>query len=381
MIFRCVVCDDRASPIEQRVARGTMLYYFLYPLYERFIGFNVLKYVTFRTFGALFTAMIIYFLLGNKMINFLIKKQVWQTVRSDGPVTHMDKRGTPTMGGLLLWFSVFASVILWTRFNQLFVVLGLVLAFCFGAIGFLDDYRKVVLRDSKGLRARYKFPLQVVAATIVVMVLYDCIGLDKNLSVPFFKHLTPYIGGWYYPFAVLVIVGASNAVNLTDGLDGLVSVPSIVAFFTYAGISYIVGHAVIASYLSVPFVSGSGELTVMCGAIVGACIGFLWYNSQPASVFMGDVGSLPLGAVLGYVSVVTKNEFLLVLVGGTFVLETISVITQVVSFKLTGKRVFKMAPLHHHFELKGWAESKVIVRFWIIAFVLALISLTTFKLR
>lgn len=358
-----------------------MLYYFLYPLYEQFIGFNVLRYVTFRTFGAVFTAMIIFFVFGKMTIRYLAKRQLWQTVRDDGPVTHLDKRGTPTMGGLLLWVSIFISVILWTRFNQLFVPVAMALVIGFGVIGFLDDYRKVILRDAKGLRARYKFPLQLLVATLAVLVLYDGIGLDRQLAVPFFKEFHPDLGWWYYPFAVVVIVGTSNAVNLTDGLDGLVSIPAIVAFFTYAVLAYIAGHAGIASYLSVPSVPGSGELTVMCGAIVGACIGFLWYNAHPASIFLGDVGSLPLGAALGYVALVTKNELLLVLIGGIFVLETVSVITQVISFQLTGKRIFKMAPLHHHFELKGWAESKVIVRFWIIAFILALLSLTTLKLR
>ncbi len=358
-----------------------MLYHLLYQWHEQFIGLNVLRYITFRTFGALFTAMIIYFLFGKAMIRYMARKQLWQTVRDDGPVTHMDKRGTPTMGGILLLISVFISTLLWTRFDQLFVIVGLALMFCFGAIGFLDDYRKVILRDAKGLRARFKFPLQLVFAIIVSLVLFDGIGLNRELSLPFVKTFSPDLGWWYYPFAVIVIVGASNAVNLTDGLDGLVSVPSIVAFFAFGVLAYIAGHARIASYLVVPVVPGSGELTVLCGAIVGACIGFLWYNAHPASIFMGDVGSLPIGAVLGYVAIVTKNELLLLLIGGIFVLETVSVITQVVSFKLTGKRIFKMAPLHHHFELKGWAESKVIVRFWIIAFILAIVSLTTLKLR
>jgi phospho-N-acetylmuramoyl-pentapeptide-transferase len=238
-------------------------------------------------FGALFTAMFIYFLFGNRMINYLRKKRVWQTVRDDGPVSHvMDKRGTPTMGGILLWLAIVISILLWTRFNQLYVVVGLGLALAFGVIGFIDDYRKVILRDSKGLKARFKFPLQLLAATVVILILFDGIGLDRHLSLPFFKQFNPDLGWYYYPFAVCVIVGSSNAVNLTDGLDGLVSVPSIVAFFAFAGLAYIAGHAVIASYLAVPFVSGSSELAILCGAIVGALIGFLWFNSQPASVFM-----------------------------------------------------------------------------------------------
>lgn len=358
-----------------------MLYYLLYPLHADLVGFNLFRYITFRSLMALFTAMIIYFAFGKLSIKIIARRQFWQTVRNDGPVTHMDKRGTPTMGGILMWLSVFASVLLWSRFAEPFVVMGMFIVFAFGVIGFVDDYRKVILKDPKGLKARWKAPLQAVVATIVVLILFDSIGLSRVLAVPLFKNFIPDLGWFYIPFAVLVIVGASNAVNLTDGLDGLVSVPSMVAFLAYAILSYIAGHAALARYLSVPWVPGSGEMAVMCAAVVGACTGFLWYNSHPASIFMGDVGSLPLGALLGYVSVITKNEILLVLIGGIFVLETVSVITQVASFKLTGKRIFRMAPIHHHFELKGWAESKVIVRFWIISIILALLSLSTLKLR
>ncbi len=358
-----------------------MLYYLLYPLHSDFIGFNVVRYITFRTFMATFTAMVIYFLFGKRIISYLTKKQFWQTVRDDGPVSHMDKRGTPTMGGILIWISVFVSMLLWARFLEPVAILAMIVVAGFAMIGFIDDYRKVILRDPKGLRARWKFPLQLAVAAIAMLILFDVIGMPSELSVPFFKGFRPDLGWWYVPFAVLVVVGASNAVNLTDGLDGLVSVPSIVAFLAYAILAYVSSHAAIADYLAVQSVPGSGEMAVMCGAVVGACIGFLWYNAHPASIFMGDVGSLPLGALLGYVAVVTKHEILLLLIGGIFVLETISVITQVVSFKLTGKRVFKMAPIHHHFELKGWSESKVIVRFWIISIILALASLSTLKLR
>jgi phospho-N-acetylmuramoyl-pentapeptide-transferase len=358
-----------------------MLYYLLYPLKVDFIGFNVFRYITFRTLMATFTALFIYFAMGKAMITYLSRKQFWQTVRDDGPVSHMDKRGTPTMGGLPLWISVVISVFLWSRFAEPFVLIALCLILAFGLIGFLDDYRKVVLKDAKGLRARWKFPLQVACATVAALVLFDVVGLNKELTIPFFKGVLPNLGWWYIPFAVLVIVGTSNAVNLTDGLDGLVSVPSIVAFLAYAILAYVAGHAMIAKYLSVQAVVGSGEMAVICGAVIGASMGFLWYNAHPASIFMGDVGSLPMGALLGYVALVTKNEILLILIGGIFVMETLSVITQVISFKLTGKRIFRMAPIHHHFELKGWAESKVIVRFWIIAFILALASLATLKLR
>ncbi len=358
-----------------------MLYYLLYPLHERIIGLGVMRYITFRTFAAAFTAMVIYFVFGKPMIRYIRRKQFWQTVRDDGPVSHMDKRGTPTMGGLLLWIAVFVSVLLWSRFGEPLVWLGLLLSLTFATIGFLDDYWKVVRLDAKGLRARYKFPIQVIAVVGVCAILFGAFDLDTHFSMPFFKNFNPDIGWGYVAFAALVMVGASNAVNLTDGLDGLVSMPSIIAFLAFCVLAYVAGHMRIASYLGVPYVPGSGELAVMCGAVVGACVGFLWFNSHPASIFMGDVGSLPLGALLGYVAVATKNEILLVAIGGIFVLETVSVIAQVVSFQLTGKRVFRMAPLHHHFELKGWPESKVIVRFWIIAFILALASLATLKLR
>lgn len=358
-----------------------MLYYLLYPLHVEYTGFNVFRYITFRTFMATFTAMVIYFAFGKLSIRLLSRRQFWQTVRSDGPVTHMDKRGTPTMGGLLMWVAVFVSVFIWSRFMDQFVVLALGLVILFGVIGFIDDYRKVILRDAKGLRARWKMPMQLAAAIITALVLFDVIGLSDTLTIPFFKNFRPELGNWHIVLAVLVIVGASNALNLTDGLDGLVSVPSMVAFLAYAILAYVAGHAAIARYLAIQWVPGGGELAVICGAVVGAVTGFLWYNAHPATVFMGDVGSLPLGALLGYISVVTKNEILLLFIGGIFVLETISVITQVVSFKLTGKRVFRMAPIHHHFELKGWSESKVIVRFWIISIILALASLATLKIR
>ncbi len=358
-----------------------MLYYLLYPLHSEFIGFNVIRYITFRTLMAMFTAMLIYFIFNGMFTRYLTRKQFWQTVRDDGPITHMDKRGTPTMGGLMMWIAILASMLLWSKFIDPYVILAFVVVIIFGLIGFIDDYRKVVLKDPKGLRARWKFPLQLICGTLVVLVLFDVLDFPRTLSVPFFKTFIPNLGWYYIPFAILVIVGASNAVNLTDGLDGLVSVPCMVSFLAYGILAYVSSHAAISSYLSVQFIPGSGELAVMSGAVVGACTAFLWFNAHPASIFMGDVGSLPLGALLGYISIVTKNEILLVIIGGIFVMETISVITQVISFKLTGKRIFKMAPIHHHFELKGWSESKVIVSFWIISIVLALASLATLKLR
>lgn len=358
-----------------------MLYHLLYPLHDEFIGFGIFKYITFRAFVAMFTAMIIYFVFGKMMIRVMERKQFYQAIRNDGPIAHLDKSKTPTMGGLLLWLGVFISVLLWARWDNPYIPLVCGVAIAYGLIGFFDDYKKVILKDAHGLRARYKFPLQVLVALIAALILFDGIGFDEHLSVPFFKTITPDLGWLYVPFAVFLIVGVSNAVNLTDGLDGLVTMPSVMAFFAYGVLSYISGHAAIAAYLNVPFVPGSGELAVIAASIVGACMGFLWFNGQPAQIFMGDVGSLPLGAVLAVTALITKNELLLILVGGIFLLETISVIVQVTSFKLTGKRIFKMAPLHHHFELKGWKESKVIVRFWIIAFILAMLSLATLKLR
>lgn len=358
-----------------------MLYHLLYPFKHVFIGFNLFKYITFRSFCAAFTAMTIYFVFGQWFIRWLQGRKVWQAVRDDGPATHLQKKRVPTMGGLLMWGSVLVSVLLWSRLDQPFVLLGLSLIFTYGLIGFLDDYRKVVLRDSHGLRARWKFPMQIIAAAAVVIFLADYLGFDRTLVVPFFKKVRPDLGMFYPVFATLVIVGASNAVNLTDGLDGLVSFPSIVSFFAYGILCYIAGHIALSEYLSVPYIAGCGELSVMCGAIVGACMAFLWYNAHPASIFLGDVGALPLGAILGYVALVSKNELLLLVIGGIFVLEAVSVIAQVVSFKLTRKRVLRMAPIHHHFELIGWPESKVIVRFWIISFILALVSLVTLKLR
>jgi len=358
-----------------------MLYYLLYPLHVDFIGFNVFRYITFRTLIAAFTAMSIYLIFGGRFISFLASKQFWQSVRTDGPVTHMDKRGTPTMGGALIWLSVIISVMLWSKFMEPFVVLSIILIIEFATIGFIDDYRKIILKDSKGLGGKWKFILQIICAFSIALSLFDVLGLNTTLSIPFFKNLHPDLGWVYVIFAVFVLVGASNAVNLTDGLDGLVSLPSIVSFFAYGILAYVSGHAGISKYLSITYIPGSGELAVLCGAVVGACIGFLWFNAHPASIFMGDMGSLPLGALLGYVALVTKNEILLVVIGGIFVLETVSVITQVVSFKLTGKRIFKMAPIHHHFELKGWSESKVIIRFWIISMILALASIATLKLR
>ena len=359
-----------------------MFYHLLYPLSEQVILFNVFKYITFRTFGALVTALILYFLLGKFQILFLQRWQVTQTIRKDGPQSHLQtKAGTPTMGGVLTLFCVLVSVLLWMDFDNLSVWLILALFASYAGIGFYDDFRKIRHGSSKGLPGRYKFLLQVVIAAVVSYLLISWFNTDTRLAFPFFKTIRPDLGYWYIVFAILVIVGASNAVNLTDGLDGLATGPSLIAFMTYALLAYCAGHVKIAGYLQIPYIQGSGEMAIFCGAIIGALIGFLWFNTYPAEIFMGDVGSLPLGGALGYLALVTKNEFLLLIIGGVFVLETVSVMTQVVSYKLTGKRIFLMAPIHHHFEMKGWDEPKIIVRFWIISFVLALAALSTLKLR
>ncbi|OGQ06345.1 MAG: phospho-N-acetylmuramoyl-pentapeptide-transferase [Deltaproteobacteria bacterium RIFCSPLOWO2_01_44_7] len=359
-----------------------MLYHWLYPLHDQLVAFNVIKYITFRTFMGLFTSLGIVFVLGKPWIAFLQRHQLLQTLWEYVPETHhKTKAKTPTMGGILIWFAFLLSTLLWARWDNPFVWMMLGLGSALGAIGFLDDYWKISRKDAHGLKARYKFPLQVLVCGLVALILYDGFGFNTELSIPFMKQISPDLGMYYIILAILVLVGTSNAVNLTDGLDGLVTGPAIIAFMTYGVFAYIAGHIKIASYLQVPYVPQCGELSILCGAIAGALIGFLWFNSHPAQLFMGDVGALSIGGMLGLVALLTKNELLLVVIGGVFVLETLSVITQVVSFKLRGKRIFRMAPLHHHFELKGWPESKVIVRFWIISMILALASMSTLKLR
>lgn len=359
-----------------------MLYHWLYTLSEQISAFNVVQYITVRTFMGLFTSLIIVLLFGGVWIRFLQRRQFLQTLWDYVPETHhTHKQKTPTMGGILIWFAIVVSTVLWARWDRPYVWIVLGVGTALAAIGFLDDYLKVIKKDAHGLRARYKFPLQVVVSLLFCLILFDGLDFSTVLSVPFFKEFRPDLGVWYLVFGVFVVVGTSNAVNLTDGLDGLVTGPAIISFLTFAFFAYVAGHYTVAEYLKLPFIKHAGELSVICGAVVGALIGFLWYNSHPAEVFMGDVGSLSLGGMLGMIAILTKNEFLLVMVGGVFVLETLSVITQVTSFKLTGKRIFRMAPIHHHFELKGWPESKVIVRFWIISIILALMSLSTLKLR
>lgn len=361
-----------------------MFYHLFYPLHQTFSLFNVFRYVTFRTAYAALTALLISLLVGPYIIRWLQRKQVGQMIREDGPKSHHTKAGTPTMGGVLILGAVLIATLLWANLTVLHVWLVLLSTLAFGAVGFWDDYLKKIRRSNAGLRIRDKFLAELIVATVVaglLVLLAEPEGNMTRLSVPFFKEIMPDIGIFYIPFAIMVIVGASNAVNLTDGLDGLAIGPVIIATFAYAGIAYVAGNVRFAEYLNILYVRGAGELSVFCGAVLGASLGFLWFNAYPAQVFMGDVGSLALGSALGTVAVIAKHELLLLLIGGLFVIETLSVIVQVVSFKLTGKRVFRMAPLHHHFEEKGWQEPKVIVRFWIIAVVLALLSLSTLKLR
>jgi phospho-N-acetylmuramoyl-pentapeptide-transferase len=359
-----------------------MLYHLLYPLRDQFAGFNVFRYITFRSAGAVLTALIVTFLLGPAVIAWLRRLKVGQHVRNDGPQTHLAKQGTPTMGGILILAALVSSVVLWSDLTNKYVWVVLFATLAFGGIGFWDDYLKVVKKRSMGLRAFQKFGLQIVASLAIALFLYY--GRDPNntiMSLPFAKRMFLDLGWFYAPFVVLVIVGSSNAVNLTDGLDGLAIGLVGIASTATAVIVYLGGNKIIADYLKILYIPGSGELAVFCGAMLGASLGFLWYNAHPAEVFMGDVGSLALGGALGALTVVTKHELILVIVGGIFVVETFSVILQVASYKLTGKRIFKMAPIHHHFEQIGWPESKVIIRFWIIGIILALVSIGSLKLR
>lgn len=358
-----------------------MLFHLLYPLHTEFSALNVFKYISFRTFGASITAVLFCMLLGPAYIGFLRRKQMGQAIRDDGPQSHLSKKGTPTMGGGLILMGVTLSTLLWSDLSVHFVWIALFATIATGCVGFVDDYRKVIQKNPKGLSGRQKLFFQTIIALIVGILLWKVEGLSTELKFPFFKEWSLELGLLFVPFVVLVIVGASNAVNLTDGLDGLAVGPTMTTAGTFLILSYCAGNAVIADYLQIPHVPGSGELAIFCGTVGMSCLGFLWFNAYPAQVFMGDVGSLALGAALGVVSVVTKNEILLAVCGGIFVVEALSVMAQVISFKMTGKRVFKMAPIHHHFELKGWAEPKVIVRFWIISILLALVALSTLKLR
>lgn len=359
-----------------------MLYHLFYPLKTVFGGFNVFRYITFRSIYAILTALIICFLVGPWVIRQLQKYQIGQYIREDGPASHFSKAGTPTMGGILIIGATLISTLLWADLTNPYIWLLIFVTVGFGAIGFLDDYLKLIKKHNRGLSGRGKLVGQIVVAGIVAGWLYSFPTFDTTLTIPFFKELQPNLGLGFIPVAIFIIVGAANAVNLTDGLDGLAIGPVTIAAAFFMIFAYLSGNIKIAEYLQIPYVRGAGELAIFCGALVGAGMGFLWYNSYPAQVFMGDVGALALGGILGTVAIATKQEILLALVGGIFVVEALSVIIQVTFFKVTnGRRIFRMAPIHHHYELKGWPEPKVIVRFWILALILGLLALSTLKLR
>ncbi len=386
-----------------------MFYWLLYPLKDSFSFFNLFRYITFRAAGATFTALLIAFVLGPKMIRYLKKHQIGQTIREDGPKSHLKKEGTPTMGGILIILSILIPVLLWGRLDNRALLVVFVSTVWMGLIGLLDDYLKVVKKCSKGLVGRYKLVGQFILGIVVGIWLISTpftnaestvniplipgvrsVSLDPGetidirtteTTVPFAKEIRINLGAFYILFVALVLAGTANAVNLTDGLDGLATGVSLISIITFGVMAYLIGHMKFAEYLQFPYIPGVGEIAVFAGAMVGACIGFLWYNSAPASVFMGDTGSLALGGAIASMAIVTKTELLLLLVGGVFVAEVFSVTVQVLHFKRTGRRVFKMAPLHHHFELMGIPETKIVVRFWIVAGMLGLLALTTLKIR
>ncbi len=347
-------------------------------------GFRVFGYITLRAIFAALTALTIALFVGPSMIRMLVARQIGQVVREDGPNTHLGKKGTPTMGGALILVAVTAGTLLWAELSNRFVWIALSVTLAFGLIGFYDDYLKLVIRDPRGLAARWKYLWQSLAGFAAALALWQTADspAETSLYVPFFKSVAiPMGAAAFVVLSYFVIVGSSNAVNLTDGLDGLAIMPCVMVAGALGVFAYVTGHAQFSAYLQIPYVPGAGEMLVFVATIVGAGLGFLWFNTYPAQVFMGDIGALALGAALGVVAVIVRQEIVLAIMGGIFVLETVSVILQVASFKLTGRRIFRMAPLHHHFELKGWAEPKVIVRFWIISLILVLVGLATLKLR
>ena len=346
-------------------------------------GFDVVRYITLRAIFSALTALIICLLYGPRLIRWLIAANIGQSIRADGPESHHVKAGTPTMGGAMIVVAVALSTLLWSDLSVKQVWFVLFVTIGFAAVGWVDDYRKVVLSNSVGLTAREKLFWQTLIACLAILGLYFSVvdPAELELVVPFFKDATVYMGWWFIPFAFVVIIGSSNAVNLTDGLDGLAILPSVMVAAGLGLIAYLTGHAVFAGYLNIPNIKGAGELTVFCSALVGAGLGFLWFNTYPAQVFMGDVGALSIGGALGAVAIVVRQELVFFIMGGVFVMEAVSVILQVASFKITGRRIFRMAPIHHHFELKGWPEPRIIVRFWIITVIFVLLGLSTLKLR
>ncbi len=361
-----------------------MLYNFILNFVDAFSFLNVFKYLTVRTGLAMFTSVIVVFLIGTPFINFFSAKQILNPIREDGPSDHIIKKiGTPTMGGVLILIGLFSGILLWGDLSSIYIWFLIFILASFGFLGAYDDYKKIKYKNSSGVSFRFKIISQILIAIIGILLLsyFSDHTEIQNLYFPFFKNLIVNLGWFFIPFSVFIIVGSSNAVNLTDGLDGLATVPVILVAACFAFISYVTGNILFSDYLKIPYIQGLGEASVFCGSIIGACLGFLWFNAPPAKIFMGDTGSLALGGSLGAIGIITKHEIVLAITGGVFVLEAVSVIVQVVSFKLTGKRVFKMAPIHHHYEKKGWAESTVVVRFWIISIILAMVGLATLKFR
>ena len=361
-----------------------MLYSFFISLIDNYSFFNVFKYLTVRTGLSMITSMVVVFAIGSPFINYFSRKQIHNPIRKDGPEDHIIKKiGTPTMGGVLILIGLFSGILLWSDLNNPFNWFLIFIVASFGMLGAYDDIKKIKGKSSAGISSKTKIFTQIILALIGILILTYLAKPDDlmNLYIPFFKNIIINLGWFFVPFYLFVIVGSSNAVNLTDGLDGLATVPVILVAACFAFISYVTGNIVFAQYLQIPYIEGVGEVSVFCGAIIGSCLGFLWFNAPPAKIFMGDTGSLALGGSLGAVSIITKHEIVLAITGGLFVFEAISVIVQVLSYKLTGRRIFKMAPIHHHFEKKGWHESTVVIRFWIIAIILAMLGLATLKLR
>ena len=361
-----------------------MLYNFLLNFVEYFSFLNVFKYITFRTGLSVFTSLFIVLIIGSPFIKYFSTRKILNPIRNDGPSDHIIKKiGTPTMGGVIILFGLLAAVILWGDLKNIYLIFCIYIALTFGVLGAYDDYIKIKFNNSSGISSKLKLLIQIILSIIGISALtyFSDYSEISNLYFPFFKNLIINLGWFFIPFGVFVIVGSSNAVNLTDGLDGLATVPVILVAACFAFISYVTGNIVFSDYLQIPYIEGTGEISIFCGAVIGSCLGFLWFNAPPAKIFMGDTGSLSLGGSLGAIGIITKHEIVLAITGGLFVLEAVSVMVQVISYKMTGKRVFKMAPIHHHFEKKGWPESTVVIRFWIISIILAMIGLATLKLR
>ena len=361
-----------------------MLFNLLTSLIDQYSILNVFKYLTFRTGLSVLTSLIIVFIIGGPLIKIFSENMITGPIRQDGPIDHIVKKtGTPTMGGVIIIIGITSSTLLWADLSNIYVWTLMFVSLSLGGLGFLDDILKIKFKNSRGLKSRYKFLGQLIisAITLFIIIKFSEHSYISNLYFPFFKNLIWHMGLFFIPFGLFVIIGASNAVNLTDGLDGLATVPVMLVALSFTLISYVVGNTIFSEYLQIQYIPNVGELSIFCGSIVGSCLGFLWYNAPPAKIFMGDTGSLSLGGALAAIAIIVKHEIVLAIIGGLFVLETASVIIQVISFKLTGKRIFKMAPIHHHFEKKGWAESTIVIRFWIIAIILALLGLATLKLR